>query len=194
MFGPPKKQVKIIHNSQNSRDFPVLSRQASTTRHTHGRDVNDAVTGTTTTQAARRGIQSMRVSCGKVTTKCQESGTRTVKACPRGHDDMGSHASQTSVSLNSQGLESQPYVMGGKVRNSQTLMNTPRRMGTPVVASRTRLDGPRTRLKASRCHLPLHSRHVPHVPPCRLRHRRASRRRRRCRDGVCVVLRTLVLS
>ena len=34
----------IIHNSQNSRDFPVLSRQASTTRHTHGRDVNEAVT------------------------------------------------------------------------------------------------------------------------------------------------------
>ena len=91
LFGHPKRQVKIIHNSQNSRDFPVLSRQASTTRHTHGRDVNDAVTGTTTTQAARRGIQSMRVSCGKVTTKCQESGVRTVKACPRGHDDSVSH-------------------------------------------------------------------------------------------------------
>ena len=106
--------------------------------------------GTTMTQPARRDMWNMTRVWGKGTTTGLESGARTVKAGPRGND-RGSHASQTSVSLNSQGLESQPYVMGGKVRNSQTLMNTPRRMGTPVVvASRTRLDGPRTRLVAPR--------------------------------------------
>ena len=87
-----KKARTVFHNSKNNEHFTVSTRQASTTRHTHGRDVNDAVTGTTTTQAARRGIwNGARVSM-EGTTNGRESGTRTVKAGPRGHDDSVSHS------------------------------------------------------------------------------------------------------
>ena len=90
----------IVETSKKARtEFPQFTEQSGfprliTNNHNTTRVAATSTTpprGTTTTWVARRGIwNGARVSM-EGTTNGRESGTRTVKAGPRGHDDSVSH-------------------------------------------------------------------------------------------------------
>ena len=77
-------------------------------QHDKGRrDINDAATGNDDDSGGTTDIRN-RKGNAKGTTRGNESGAGAVKAGPRGHDDMGSHASLPRVSLNRQEFVSRP--------------------------------------------------------------------------------------